>query len=353
MIYLDNNATTQLLPEVLDAMRPYLEGAPCNPSSVHAFGRDARNALTRARRSIASDLGVRPSEVLFTSGATESINMVLRGSKPRHIITSTIEHIATLDTLKAIGCEVTYLEPGTYGAITPEQVKEAIRPQTDLITLMAANNETGVMTDIEAIGQLGIPFFVDGVASLGKEFVEIPEGVSAICFSGHKIHGPKGIGVLVLKHHFKVAPLITGGHQESHRRAGTENLPAIVGMAEAVRLAQNAPYDQIRALRDRLEKALQVEVNGEGPRVSNVANLSFPGTDGEGLLMNLDLEGIAVSHGSACSSGSLEPSHVLLGMGYSRERAASSIRFSLSRLTTEEEIDQVIDLCRQRSALGL
>lgn len=360
-IYLDNNATTHVDPRVLEAMLAELRDQPSNPSSVHSFGRDARNRLTKARRTIASALGVRPTEILFASGGTEALNMVLRGIfTPQfkgHIISSSVEHsavYATIQALQCYGCEATFLSPGLWGAVTVDAVRDAIRPSTRLISLMAVNNETGVKTDIEAIAALaqekGIPFVVDGVALLGKESFVIPEGVSAICFSGHKCHAPKGIGLAVVRHHLKLAPLNTGGGQEYERRGGTENLAGIIGLAEAISIVQQElqhASSQMQQLRDRLEQGMMevvpdVTVNGEGPRVANTSNLAFHGVEGESLLMNLDLAGIAVSHGSACSSGSLEPSRVLLNMGIPRKQAASSLRFSLSRYTTEEEVDRCI-----------
>jgi cysteine desulfurase len=369
-IYLDNNATTALDPRVLQAMLMDLEtnlqagtaSLPLNPSSVHAFGRDARNHLTKARRSMATALGVRSSEILFTSGGTEALNMVMRGLfTPHfqgHIITSNVEHAAvyrTVEALQAYGCRATFLETGSWGAASVDAVREALQPDTRLIVLMAVNNETGVKTDIEAIAALAhernIPFVVDGISLLGKEPFRVPEGVSAMCFSGHKFHAPKGVGFAVIRQHLKLAPLFTGGGQEYERRAGTENLAGILGLAEAVELLQEAlpaATARMASLRDRLEQGLlsrlpDVSVNGEGPRVCNTTSLAFHGVEGESLLMNLDMCGIAVSHGSACSSGSLEPSRVLLNMGLARQQAASSLRFSLSRFTTQEEIDRCIE----------
>ncbi len=359
-IYLDNNATTGLDPRVFEAMVCDLGLRPQNPSSVHAFGREARNRLTRAQRSIAEFFEIRPHELLFTSGGTEAINLVLRGL-PRlsHIITSSVEHAAvaaTLEVLEREGSDVTYLPPGTYGAVTPDQLSLALRPTTRLISLMAVNNETGVHSDLEGLAQVaeaaGIPLFIDGVALLGKEPFHIPHGVTFMAFSGHKIHAPKGVGALIARSSTKLTPQITGGPQQQGRRGGTENLAGILGLAKAIEQLQEGgvrPAEEMRRLRDRLERGIQarcgaVHINGEGPRVSNTSNLAFDGVEGESLLMNLDLAGVAVSHGAACSSGSLEPSRILLNMGYARERAASSVRFSLSRFTTEEEIDTVISL---------
>jgi cysteine desulfurase len=337
-IYLDNNATTRLHPRVAEIMKAALDAPPSNPSSVHAFGREARNKLTRARRTLADLMGCRPSEILFTSSATEALNTLLR-SAPRNTITSATEHIAALSALP----HATVLEGGP---LTPDQIPD----DTELICAMAANNETGLLTDIEALASLNIPLVVDAVAHLGKEPLTLHPNAS-YCFSGHKFHGPLGIGFAIVRHHHPFTPLITGGPQEANRRAGTENLPAVLGLVEAVRIAIEEPaYDHMRALRTRLEAPF--EINGTGPRLSNTANLYFPDIEGEGLLMNLDLAGIAVSHGSACSSGSLEPSRVLLAMGYSRQRASCSLRFSLSRFTTEEEIDYTLTLLKQHSMVA-
>lgn len=335
-VYLDNNATTQLHPRVAEVMKEALDGPPSNPSSIHAFGRDARNQLTRARRTLADLMGCRPSEIIFTSSATEALNTLLH-SAPRKTITSATEHVAALSALP----HATLLEGGP---LTPDQIPD----DTELICAMSANNETGLLTDIDALASLEIPMVVDAVAHLGKEPLTLHPGAS-YCFSGHKLHGPLGIGFMIARRPF--TPLITGGPQEASRRGGTENLPAILGLVEAVRIAIEEPaHEQMRALRTRLEAGF--EVNGSGPRLSNTANLYFPEQEGEGLLMNLDLAGIAVSHGSACSSGSLEPSRVLLAMGYSRKRAASSLRFSLSRFTTEAEIDHTLSQLKQHSVVG-
>lgn len=363
MIYLDNNSTTPLDPRILNAMIADWQGAFGNPSSIHSFGQEVRNRLTKARRSIASYLQVKPNEIIFTSSGTESSNMVIKGifeEKPSgHIITSTVEHscvYSTIRYLERLGCSVTYLSPGLDGAVTAEDVQNAIRSDTRLIALMAVNNETGVKTDFEKIAQIafekGIPFFVDGVALLGKEPFYLPKGVSAMSFSAHKLHGPKGIGACYIKSQLKLNPLLLGGGQEYERRGGTENIFGIIGFAEAFHILENELLESSRrmaVLRDRLEKGIQsylpdVIVNGIGPRVVNTSNLSFLGVDGESLLMNLDLSGVAVSHGSACSSGAIEPSRILLNMGISPDRAKRAIRFSLSRFTTQEEIDRTIEI---------
>jgi cysteine desulfurase len=362
-IYLDNNATTFPLPTVIEAIVNALNAKEeGNPSSVHTFGQKARFRLSDARSRIAACLGVRPSEVIFTSSGTEGVAMLLRGmlqgSPHGHLITSNVEHacmISNIASLEKEGLACTYLEAGRWGAVTPEAVKKAIRPDTRLIALMAVNNETGVKTDVDAIAAIAadakIPLMLDGVSWYGKEPVKIPAGVTAIAFSGHKFHAPKGIGFVFLRSTARFLPLLTGGGQEFGRRAGTENLPGIAGLAVAVE-SVNSDIPKlcgyIGELRDRLENELMsrlegVTVNGLGPRVPNTTNLAFRGIEGEALLAALDLEGIAVSHGSACSSGALEPSGILLKMGCSKAEAASSVRFSLSRHTTSEEIESCID----------
>ncbi|MDB6080745.1 MAG: nifS, partial [Chlamydiia bacterium] len=333
-IYLDNNATTAIAPLVIESVI-HAFSTFGNPSSAHSFGQEARALVVKARDSMASFLKVKPHEIIFTSSGTESINMLLRGLfgfyPVGHIITSSVEHAAcynTVQALEAAGCKVSYLMPGLHGAVTVDQVVEALTPQTRLITLMAANNETGVITDLEAIGRIalerGIPFIVDGVALLGKEPITIPEGVSAIAFSGHKIHAPKGVGITVIRKggREKLAPYLTGGPQELGRRAGTEDVPAIVGLGRAIELLSHDglhAYDRMRRLRDEFEEELlqlgDVLINGQGPRISNTSNMAFLGVEGELLLMQLDREGVAVSHGSACTTGALEPSRILLNMG--------------------------------------
>lgn len=362
-IYVDNNASTPIDPKVLEVMTKDLTENFGNPSSIHSFGQESKKRLLHARHSIASFFHVKPSELVFTSGGTEALNMVIRGlfeKNPNgHIVTSSVEHSAVYTTVKAMeaaGATAAFLSPGLFGAVTADAVRAALRPDTRLIALMAVNNETGVKTDIDGIAAIalerGIPFLVDGVALLGKEAFTIPPGVSAMCFSGHKLHAPKGIGLAFIQSRLKLAPLITGGEQENGRRGGTENIPGIVAFAKAVEMLQEALPESTQRmcrLRDYLENSLlqklsDVVVNGQGPRVVNTSNLSFAGVEGESLLAALDMEGIAVSHGSACASGALEPSRILLNMGIPTERARSSIRFSLSRFTTEQEIEECIQI---------
>lgn len=362
-IYLDNNGTTGVDARVLEAMLPELTSTPNNPSSVHFFGQEAKNRLQHSRETIASYLKVKPHEILFTSSGTESMNLLIRGSFPKeisgHVITSNVEHSCVHKTLKSLqekGLNVTFLPAGLLGAVSADQVKAAVQSDTRFIILAAVNNETGVKHDLDAIAQValeaGIPLLVDGVAWMGKEFLHIPHGVTAIGFSGHKFHAPKGTGFVFVRSSLKLKALLTGGEQEYNMRAGTENVPGIVGLAKAVELLNielPAATQRMALLRDTLEaglmqKADPVVVNGIGPRICNTCNLSFPHTQGEDLLIALDMAGIAASHGSACSSGALEPSRVLTSMGLPPQIAKSAIRFSLSRNTTMEEIDQTIDI---------
>jgi cysteine desulfurase len=360
-IYLDNNATTALDPRVWELLQTTLKESFGNPSSIHSYGQQAKALLNDARRKIASIFHVLPEEILFTSGGTEGINLLLRGffgvKCSGHIITSNVEHAAVYETilqLKNAGCAVSFIDVGSYGAAQKEQVEALIRPDTRLIVLMSSNNETGVKTDIEAISKLAekhaIPFFVDAIASFGKEPISFYPGVSGMVFSGHKFHGPKGTGFILLRKGVKLTPYITGGTQEMSLRAGTENVPGLVAQAHAAILAQAelaASQKRMLQFRNFFEKTLQDEldavvINGEGNRTCNCSNLAFLGIEGEVLLKKLDLRGVAASHGSACSSGAVEPSRILLQMGLKRDRAASSLRFSLSRLTTEQEVKDAL-----------
>lgn len=350
-IYLDNNATTELDPRVLAAMIAELEAGPSNPSSIHSFGRKAHARLMEARDLIANYLGVRNDELIFTGSGTEAVNLALLGLKPNgHIITTKIEHASVYHTIESLANPVTYLPIREEGHVRLADLEEAITLKTCLIILSAVNSETGVKNPIDEIANLakryGIPFIVDGVALLGKEEFVIPDGVTAMAFSAHKIHGPKGVGLLFLRKGSKITPLFLGGGQEQMRRAGTENLPGIIGFAKTVDLLKTElPEAVIRMqkLRDRLENGLSnIRVNGTGLRVCNTSSITFLGADGEDMLIKLDQMGIAVSMGSACSSGVLRPSRVLLEMGFSNKEALSTLRFSLSRFTTEDEIHEVI-----------
>ncbi len=364
-VYLDNNATTEIDSRVVEAMTQELSSPPSNPSSAHSFGQEARSRLVKARETIAKVFQVKPTEVIFTSGGTESMNLLLRGLIPPtnswHIITSDVEHSCVYQTLKEITKEerISHLPAGLWGAIRPEAVMAAIRPDTKLIVLSAVNSETGVKTDIEAIAEIAlnakIPFIVDGVALMGKELFQIPKGVAGIGFSAHKFHGPKGVGFAIIRSSLALHPQCTGGGQEMGRRSGTENLPGIMGLAKAVELLHlELPKgtELMKALKERLEVELidrisPVIINGQGPRVVNTSNISFPRVSGEDLLISLDLAGIAVSHGSACSSGALEPSRILNQMGVDAKVSKSSIRISLSRYTTLEEIEHCVDVIVQ------
>jgi cysteine desulfurase len=365
-VYLDNNGTTFIDLRVKEII---IEGLECNfgnAGSLHEEGRQAKSKITAARDAIAKILGVRSSEIFFHSGGTEGINHLIHGimrhdGRQGHLITSNLEHSCVYKSalhLEAQGYRVSFLTPGETGCATPEMVERVIQPDTKLIVLMAANNETGVMTDIESIAKIAaarnIPFVVDGVAILGKDHFSIPPGVSAVCFSGHKFHAPKGIGFSFIRKGVKVDPLLRGGNQEYGFRPGTENLLDIIALKRAVELVAEesaGAIERMRGLRDQFEKLLidrlgSVMVNGgesSEPRVSNTSNLAFEGVEAEVLLMQLDQHGVAASAGAACSSGGLEPSRVLLNMGYSRARAGSSVRFSLSRMTTAQEIEVAVE----------
>lgn len=347
-IYLDNNSGTQVDPKVVEAMREELSQPPANPSSVHTPGQEAKRRLEKARQSIGEVLNLDPKELIFTSSGTESLNLAILGSQPKgHIITSKIEHASAFETLQSLSNPVTYLPVGKEGHILPSDLKKAIRSDTSLIVLSGANSETGVIASLEEIASIAnahqIPLIVDGVALLGKTEFTIPEGVTAMAFSSSKIHGPKGVGLLYSKKNHPLSPLFHGGVQEKAKRPGTENLPGIIGFAKAIELIDPTAMRKMERLRNKLENALPATINGTGPRICNTTNLLFSSIDGETLLIQLDQMGIAASMGSACSAGALEPSRVLLEMGLTKKEALSSLRFSLSRFTTEEEIDVVIN----------
>lgn len=362
-IYLDYNAGAPLDPLVLEVFVQALQEEIGNPSSIHFHGKEAKRKLNESRRLIASYFNVRPQEIVFTSGGTEAACLLIQGFMGRypkgHIISSQGEHACVYENIKALenrGCSATYLPIGEKGAPDPLELERAIRSETRLIVLIGANNETGVLTDIPAMAEVAkkarVPLVVDAVAWLGKAPLEISEGVSAVFFSGHKIGAPKGIGWGVCKTAFKCAPLLLGGGQELGRRAGTENLPAIVALAKAIALLtekQASSIAHMKRIRDFFEQELIrllpfVVRNGEGLRVSNTSNLSFTGLDGESLLIHLDLAGVSASHGSACSSGAIEPSRILQAMGFSQSRVESSLRFSFGREQTQEEIERAIEV---------
>jgi cysteine desulfurase len=363
-IYLDNNATTPILPEVFDAMRPYFGERFGNASSIHHHGQETRAAVESARESVSDLLGCRASEIVFTSGGTEGDNLAIAGlvKAGDHVITSSIEHHAVLHACKHLAeraCEVTVLPVDGRGQVDPDDVRRALRRNTKLISIMMANNETGVLQPVDAIGNIaaeaGVSFHTDAVQAAGKVAIDVKRiGCHAMSISGHKMHAPQGIGALYVRKGTKIEPLFYGGAHERSRRAGTENVPGIVALGKAAQLAKQAldrADDQKMALlRDSLEQGIltQVEdagVNGDGsPRVPNTTNIHFEHIEAEALVIALDLKGLAVSTGSACSSGAIEPSHVLIAMGLRPEQAKSSVRFSLGKQTTAKDIDRAVVL---------
>jgi cysteine desulfurase len=362
-VYLDNNATTPVIPEVLDAMRPHFGDHFGNASSIHHHGQETRAAVERARESVARLLGARASEIVFTSGGTESDNLAIFGiaCPGDHVITSTIEHHAVLNACKHLqgqGIEVTFIPVDVHGLVDPADVKRAIRANTKLVTIMFANNETGVLQSVAEIGKVaaeaGIDFHTDAVQAAGKIPIDVDSiGCDLLTISGHKIHAPQGIGALYVRKGTALEPMFYGGSHERQRRAGTENVPGIVGLGKAAELAQ-AGLDrgddrQMAALRDRLERELlQIEATGlngaDAPRVPNTTNICFEGIEGESLVIALDLKGLAVSTGAACSSGAIEPSHVLIAMGLDPDQAKSSIRISLGKQNTAADVDFALGL---------
>lgn len=366
-VYLDNAATTKVRNEVVEAMLPYFTEYFGNPSSLHLFAREAGKGLDTARAQVAKALNAKPEEIIFTGGGSESDNMVLRGipeaykKKGKHVITSAVEHHAVLHTLEAMEkegrVEVTYLPVDEYGMVTAEQVEKAIRPDTVLVSIMFANNEVGTIMPIEQIGETckkyGVLFHTDAVQAVGHVPVDVEKlHIDLLSLSGHKFHGPKGVGALYVRKGVRIPALILGGAQERRKRAGTENVPGIVGMGKAIELATAELEDnaaKMKVLRDRLifgipARIPDVKLNGHPTeRLPNNVNFSIRFIEGESILLMLDLNGIAASSGSACTSGSLDPSHVLLAMGLSHEVAHGSLRLTLSEFTTPEEIDYVLD----------
>lgn len=369
-IYMDNAATTRVSEPVAQAMMPYLTEVFGNPSSVHSFGREARKALDHARAQVAQALGAEPKEIYFTGCGTESDNWAIRGAayahkdKGNHIITTTIEHHAVLHTCEQLekeGFEVTYLEVDEYGRVDVKTLEAAIRPTTILISVMAANNEIGTLEPIEEIGRIArehkVLFHTDAVQAIGSVPFDVKRmNIDMLSLSGHKFHAPKGVGALYIRSGVRIDRFIRGGAQERGQRAGTENLASIVGMGRAIELAtQNleAHNAKLSALRDRLIQGIlsnipEVRLNGHPTmRLPGNVNVSIRYIEGESLLLSLDLKGIAASSGSACTSGSLDPSHVLLAIGLPHEIAHGSLRFSLSEENTEAEVDYVIDTLRE------
>lgn len=363
--YLDHNATTPVAAEVADAMHQAVRGCFGNASSIHAFGQAAKAALDDARSAVAALLGARPNDVIFTGSGTEADNLAIRGvaeASPaagrRHLIASAIEHEAVLNTLKALskrGWTSTLLPVGDAGVVEPAALEAALTDDTALVSVMHANNEIGTLQPIAELAGIahrrGAVFHTDAVQTAGKLPLDVGAlGVDLLSISAHKFNGPKGVGALWIRRGMRLVAPTTGGRQERNRRAGTENVPAIVGLGVAARLAAaklSREAARLRTLRDRLESSLldrvpDTAVNGGGERVPNTTNISFHGVEAEALLIALDLEGIAVSTGSACSSGTLEPSHVLRAMGLTPRRAQSSIRFSLGLGNTDDEIDRLV-----------
>ncbi len=363
-IYLDNNATTPLLPEVFEAMRPYFGDQFGNASSIHHHGQQTRAAVEDARESVAALLGCRASEIIFTSGGTEADNLAIAGlaGAGDHVITSSVEHHAVLLACKHLeesGVEVTVLPVDGRGLIDPADVRRALRPNTKLVSVMMANNETGVLQPVEEIGAIaaaaGVYFHTDAVQAAGKIHIDVNRiGCHALSISGHKVHAPQGVGALYVRKGTRIRPLFYGGRHERSRRAGTENVPGIVGLGKAAQLAKEAldrgDGKKMAAMRDRLQQGIlarveEAGINGDdAPRVPNTTNIHFDYIDGEAMVIALDLKGLAVSTGAACSSGAIEPSHVLLAMGRRPDHARASIRFSLGRQTVAEDIDFALGL---------
>jgi cysteine desulfurase len=367
-VYMDANATTPLLPEVLEAMRPYWMERFGNPSSIHLNGQQAHTAVDQARQIMAEFFHCHEAEVVFNSGGTEGDNTALFGLlRPGdHFITTSIEHSAVLQPAHRLaehGVETTFIEPQPSGLIDPAEILRAIRPQTRLISVMLANNETGVLQPVEEIGRIaadaGVFFHIDAVQGAGKVKFDVRRfGCHLLSISAHKMHGPKGVGALFVRRGTPVESLLVGGSHERRHRAGTLNVPGIVGMAKAAELAmhslEDGTMDRVAGLRDRLQagilRSFDTGVNGawDGdrpvPRVANTTNIWFDHLEGEALVIALDLKGIAVSGGSACHSGATEPSHVLMAMGLDKTRARASLRFSLLKTVTEADVDYVLQV---------
>ncbi|MGH9498398.1 MAG: cysteine desulfurase family protein [Terriglobales bacterium] len=358
-VYLDNNATTPILPEVFEAMRPYFAEHFGNASSIHHHGQETRAAVERARESVAALLGSRPSEIVFTGGGTEGDNFAIFGlvREGDHVISSTIEHHAVLNSCKhveAAGAEVTYVPVDGQGLIDPNDIRRSLRPNTRLISIMMANNETGVLQPVDEIGRIAaeadVYFHTDGVQAAGKVPIDVQRiACDLLSISGHKMHAPQGVGALYVRKGTILQPMLYGGSHERSRRAGTENVPGIVALGKAAEIALEAlnrgDLSMMAAMRDRLQERILAEVgsigvNGMGaPRVPNTTNIHFDYIEGEALVIALDLKGLAVSTGAACSSGAIEPSHVLTAMGLPPDQARASLRFSLGKQNNPDEVE--------------
>jgi len=365
LVYADNNATTRVDDEVLEEMLPYFKEFYGNPSSIHTFGRQVASKMDLARERVATILGADPSEIVFTSCGTESNNYAIHSSleanpDKKHVITTKVEHPAVLNVCKYFGkngYEVTELDVDKDGMLDLDELRDSIKDNTAIVSIMHANNETGVIFPIEEIGKIvkekGVPFHCDAVQAIGKIPVNLKNShIDLLSMSGHKLHAPKGVGVLFIRKGVRIDPLIIGGHQEDNRRSGTENVPYIIGLGKACELAEGfvkAEQTEVRRLRDKLEKGIKdqlthVVISGEGSeRLPNTSNVSFEYVEGEATLLLLDMAGIATSSGSACTTGSAEPSHVLQAMGIPPVTSRGTIRFSLSKFNTEDEIDYILE----------
>jgi len=366
-IYLDYAATTPTHPEVVKEMLPYFNEVYGNPSSIYQIAQRAKGAVEEAREKVARLLNAKTEEIIFTSGGTEADNMAIKGitwankKRGNHIVTSKIEHHAVLNTcrwLEKQGFKVTYVSVDRYGMIDLDELKRSLTDKTVLVSIMHANNEVGTIEPIQEIARItkerGIYFHTDAVQTAGKVPIDVKElGIDLLSLSGHKLYGPKGVGALYIRKGVKILPLIHGGHHERNKRAGTENVPGIVGLGKACEIAAKEMANEekrLKRLRDRLYKGLneridEIVLNGHPQnRLPGILNICVKYVEGESMLINLDLEGICASSGSACTSGSLEPSHVLLAMGIPPEVSHGSLRFSLGRDTTEEDVDRVIEV---------
>jgi cysteine desulfurase len=364
LCYLDHNATTQVAPEVLEAMLPFLRERWGNPSSAYSFGHQLTRDLDEARAKVAALINAEPREIVFTSCGTESINAAIHSAlaaypQKRHVVTTAVEHSATLKhgaVLQKQGCELTFLPVNAEGALDLAQLEQAIRPDTAIVSVMWANNETGVLFPVEAVAEIcrrkGALFHTDAVQAAGKLSMDVKQlGVDFLSLSAHKLHAPKGIGLLYVKRHTKFLPYIIGGGQERGRRGGTENVASIVAFGRAAELAAARLEEEntrVRALRDKLESGILSTIVGctrngpQEPRLPNTSNIAFEGVEAEGILLLLDQVGVCASSGSACTTGSLDPSHVLLAMGCDAACARGSLRFSLGFYNTEAEVDYVL-----------